>query len=217
MTFDISRYDIKANAVIDSEPVNFGEEDMTEEEMIQVEAESLDSDAEPLYYNKEDGDDSWLPEWYLQKFNQLREMDRKIAQQAQKMRRTLKNRLRALSWKYQERVEAQVKRELEEENSKRKTKSYFGGTFGWSNKLDKVRVVDVEKFRAWFEEQPEEIRAKLQDCWDIKLARTRNILEYVQKTGEEIPGVRFIEGEKAVLFSHRTEIPTDLELPRLED
>ena len=34
MTFDISRYDIKANAVIDSEPVNFGEEDMTDEEIL---------------------------------------------------------------------------------------------------------------------------------------------------------------------------------------
>jgi len=221
MTFDITNYNIKADPVVDSIPVDAtGSDSLTDEEQILVLAEDLEYETDPL--STETGDDSWLPAWYIKTLTRLREEERVVRLQTQKYVRILKNRQRALAWKYQARVEDRVRKDIENQEGRRKTIHYGTGTAMFSNSTPKIKVTDPEKFREWFEKQPADIREQIQPCFDLKVARTRPILEYVigitgqGGTGDIPDGCVLTEGEQEALFSHRVEMPEDLELPELE-
>ena len=230
--FDLTRYDIRSDAIVDHVPTTgFDEDELTDEEEILVECEYLEQEEHDYIVMNTDrcqkqgiDNEDLLAIWYLELQVALKDKMLRLRQQAARAQNTLKNRLKALGYKYQARVEERVRQKIEEQHAtgdRRSCIDFPNARVSFSNRMDKVKVYDVSKVKDWFEAQSPEVRAELQSCWQLKLRATAPIIQYLRKnydnvdgnivdreTGEiiEIPGIRWEPGEKNALFSHRVDL-----------
>ncbi len=97
---------------------------------------------------------------------------------------------------------------IDEQSGKKKSFEFFNGRSGYRAKKGSITVADEPAFQAWFDQQPDEIKAELEACFDRRVARKTPITEYVMNNGDIPDGIEFIEAHDS--FFPKINVP---ELP----
>ena len=113
-------------------------------------------------------------------------------------------------WKFGALVEGIVRRMVVDQGGKRKSVNFLTGRAGFRTKKPTLNVVDEEAFKAWYFEQPDDIRKELADCFDMKLARKTPVVEYHNSTGDIPAGCEMVEAHDA--FYPTSDVPALEEL-----
>ncbi len=173
-------------------------------EIIKAEAEVLETEV-----SEQVADEQGLAEWYVRKMDDLQRQRDTVRKQARAIDNALKGRQSALAWKIGRQVENFVREEIVRNGGKRKSIKLLSGNAGFRKIKPKVVLTDEEAFREWFDHQPDDIRAELQGCFDLKFARKTPVLDYFNSTGDMPDGFEFeAEHDK---FYPSTEVPALLD------
>jgi len=157
-------------------------------EIIKAEAEVLNQEVVEC-----GGTEQGLAEWYVRKCAELEQQRKTIKAQARKIDKSLAARLAALAWRVGPLVEKFVREEIVRGGGKRKSVKLLSGNTGFRKIKGKLDLVDEEAFKDWFNRQPEDIRAELQECFDLKFARKTPVMDYFTANGDIPDGFDFIE------------------------
>ena len=170
-------------------------------EILKAEADVLDQEvAEQV------SDQQGLAEWYVSKMDELKRQRDTIRRQARAMDNALKSRQAALAWRIGPQVEQYVREEIVANGGKRKSVKLLSGNSGFRTSQAKVVLIDEDAFKEWFNTQPDDIRAELQECFDLKFARKTPVLDYFNSTGELPDG--FEHHDKTDKFYPSADVPT---------
>ena len=157
-------------------------------EIIKAEAEVLNQEVVEC-----GGTEQGLAEWYVRKCAELEQQRKTIKAQARKIDKSLAARLAALAWRVGPLVEKFVREEIVRGGGKRKSVKLLSGNTGFRKIKGKLALVDEEAFKDWFNRQPDDIRAELQECFDLKFARKTPVMDYFNANGDIPDGFDFIE------------------------
>ena len=183
-----------------------GSEEMTEAEIIKIEAMALEAEISPQIDGE---DDERLAEWYVKMMDRLTAEDKMIYQQQKRMRNSIKYRKAALAWKFGALVESIVRTAIVAAGGKKKSVNFLTGRAGFRSKKATIKVVDPDQFIAWYFQQPDDIRKELHECFDMKVARKTPIVDYHHSTGDIPDGCELVE-------AHDSFYPTS-DVPSLEE
>tara|TARA_R100000458_G_C8275771_1_gene250932 strand:+ start:1612 stop:2223 length:612 start_codon:yes stop_codon:yes gene_type:complete len=179
----------------------------TEGDMIVAEATLLDNEA--AFSSGDMPEEHWLPEFYMKKHEDLKQLEARIKEQSKRMLNAIKARRAGLSWKFGRLFENIVQRMILDQGGKKKSVDLFNGRAGYRSKKASIKVVDEAAFLDWFDRQPADIQAEVEPCLDRKVARKTPITEYIAACGDIPDGIEHIE-------SHESFYP-DISFPELPE
>jgi len=162
----------------------------TVDEAWQEVGEMLSADAK---YAEEQGDYSWLPNFFLGKLDDCARARERIKEQAAIMQRQVQTIEKALWWKYGVPFMAQVKQDRLAQG-KKKSVDYHHGRAGWRTVGGKPQLIFDDEEEALANAEilcPEAVSRKL---------KPSEIKAYIEKTGSSLPGTHLEETEKAERF-----------------
>lgn len=157
-------------------------------EIIKAEAEVLNQEVVEC-----GGTEQGLAEWYVRKCAELEQQRKTIKAQARKIDKSLAARQAALAWRVGPLVEKFVREEIVRGGGKRKSVKLLSGNTGFRKIKGRLDLVDEEAFKDWFNRQPDDIRAELQECFDLKFARKTPVMDYFNANGDIPDGFTYIE------------------------
>lgn len=139
---------------------------------------------------------AWLPNWYLGKVNDFKAAREMVKAQTDRLLRQIDAREKALAYNWGEDFRHQVMADLAGQGGKKKSVDYHLGRAGIRTSPARVAVTITNEAQAI-----EALETACPDaiCRSVRIS-SLILLEHVEATGEEIPGVRIDQLEAAETF-----------------